>query len=535
MEDILKIWMSEERWPGLVVAIQVIIFLLCLRIIWVAVSARSQKSEDLTLQKRAPFIFLRFGLVIAFLAILVYQATWQLGGHFRPNFVEFMQTHDKREDNPAHQMVMGRILDRNGGTIAESRIVDGKTARFYPYGKAFAHPVGHPRYTPNGLERLALHHLAGIRLKDQEDFAQFGGDILINRPASGGEDLKTTLDINLQLSAFEAIGEARGAATAMLLPQGDILTMVSTPAFDPNSVDSSVFKASREEALLMNRNTAGMVPPGSVFKVAMAALALELGITPIIDCPGEGYTPIRNLSPIHDHQYNSYRRRGREWKGHGQIGLAEALRESSNIYFARLLVENVKAPAFNDLINRFKWREPVTIFESPSGTMDIRSIRVDSARTNDPYALAQMSIGQGTILANPGHMLLLAAGVANDGWVPKPRIDLEEEPSKLRTVLTKSTSKALAAMMKGVVEEGTASGIQIPGLEVAGKTGSAQNPRGQAHGWFIGFAPVDNPKIAVSVMIENGGSGSSSALPVAKAILEKAQELGYFTRPYRNQ
>lgn len=530
-EESLTSFMSTERWPGLVVALQVIIFFFCFRILWISLGKKSQShaTSTNTLSSRAPFIFLRWGLIIAFTSILIYQATWQLGGHYRPQFVEFMQTHDKRkENNPVHQLYLGKILDRKGRPIAESKKIDGKIQRHYPYGKAFAHPVGHPRYTPYGLERLALAHLAGIALEDQEDFARLGTDIFRHRPTTQGKDLQTTLDVDLQLAAFETIGNRRGAAIAMTIPHGDIVTMVSLPAFDPNTVDDSVLRSSRDEAVLLNRCTSSKLPPGSIFKVAMAALALELNIEPQIDCPGSGYTPIRQNSPIHDHQYAAYKRRGKLWRGHGVINMSKALEESSNVYFARLLVEHIKYQAFNDLIKRLDWRDPVSIYESPAGSMKIQRLSIDAARANDPYALAQMSIGQGTILANPGQMLLLASAVANDGHIPRPRLVKSKNPARLSTVLKPSTAEKLIGMMRGVVAEGTASGINIRGLEVAGKTGSAQNPRGAAHGWFLGFAPADNPTFVICSVVENGGSGSTSALPVARAVLLEARKNGYF-------
>ena len=528
MEEVMTTLMTPERWPGLVVSIQVVIFLLCLRIIWISLFAKAQKSKPQVSPSKGPFIFLRYGIIISFIVFLLYQASWQLTGHLRPRFVEFMQTYDKRKDNPAHQMLIGSILDREGRPIAKSRVVDGKTERYFPYGKAFAHPVGHARYAPNSLEKLALPFLAGLKIKDKNDLAKIGGDILINRPSGKGQNLKTTLDVDLQLKAYEAIGKRRGAVITMLIPSGDIVTMVSLPAFDPNTVDESVYKASRDDALLLDRNTSGMVPPGSIFKVAMAALALEVDLNPLIDCPGEGYSPIKSLSPIHDHQYNSYRARGRKWKGHGKIKMSEALAESSNIYFARLLVEHIKAYAFNDLIGRFRWRDPVTLFSSEVGSMKIKPIRVDSAKIDDPYALAQMSIGQGTLQCNTGHMLLMAAAVANQGVIPQPRLTFTDPPKVYGRALTAPTAKKLSKMMRGVVTEGTATGIQMRGLEVAGKTGSAQNPRGKAHAWFLGFAPYDKPKMAICVLLENGGSGSSAALPVARSVFLEAAKKDYF-------
>lgn len=530
---------TPERWPGIVVALQVVIFVFFVRILWIAMSSRQGISAVMGKNgdqiSRAPFFVLRGFLAVIFVVIIGYQATWQLGGHLKPKFVEFMQLHDRREDNPAHRMKLGRILDTKDRPIAENREIEGRQQRYYPYGEVFAHPIGHPRFTPSGLEKLAMPYLVGTSLENRDDWARQASDVVRSRPPSGGQDLRTTLDVDLQMVAFQAIGKRRGAAMAMRLPGGEVPVMVSRPAFDPNKVDLSIYKASDEDAPLVNRCTSGMIPPGSIFKIAMAGLGLELGMAPMIDCPGEGYTPVSSLSPIHDYQYNYYQARGREWPGHGIIGMSKALEESSNIYFARLLVEHAKADAFNDLVARFEWQKSVEIYKNPTvesvdksqSSLLIRPIRVDKANSNDPYALAQMSIGQGTILANPGHMLLLGVAVANGGVVVKPRLNRDEQISNLRRVFTSATAMQLTRMMSGVVQEGTASAIRMDDLEVAGKTGSAQNPRGDAHGWFLGFAPVENPRLVVCVVIENGGSGSTSALPVAREILLAAQKAGY--------
>ncbi len=530
ISDTLQSFTTPEKWPGIVVALQVFIFVLFFRIVWIAFRTPPRNTGRDPLAGRAAFMLLRWGMIISVAIILVYQATWQLGGHMRPKFVEFMQLHDKRKDNPAHRMVLGRILDIKGRPLVENRTINGIQTRHYPHGEIFAHPIGHPRFTPSGLEKLALPHLAGFSLDDREDWARQASDVVRRRPPSGGQDLRTTLDLELQTAAFRSIGGRRGAAMAITLPEGNVVVMASRPAFDPNTVDHSIYRTSNEDALLINRCTAGMIPPGSIFKIAMAGLALELGIEPLIDCPAGGYTPVPTLSPIHDYQYNYYRSRGREWGGHGIIGMAEALAESSNVYFARLLVEHVGAPAFNDLRERFQWDKPIELYQSPvepSNRLMIRPVRVDKASMNDPYALAQMSIGQGTIMANPGHMLMLGVAVANEGVLVRPRITLDQPTGQLRRVFTSDTARKLTGMMRGVVQDGTASAIRMPDIDVAGKTGSAQNPRGDSHGWFLGFAPANAPRMVICTVIENGGSGSESALPVARDILTAAQEHGY--------
>jgi peptidoglycan glycosyltransferase len=144
----------------------------------------------------------------------------------------------------------------------------------------------------------------------------------------------------------------------------------------------------------------------------------------------------------------------------------------------------------------------------------------------DLYGLAQMSIGQGALLVTPAHMALITASIANRGLAVRPRLIEADPPEPLGRFMSEPTAVRLAGMLRKVVTNGTARGIDSPRLAVAGKTGTAENPQGASHSWFVGFAPAHRPKLAVAVLVEHGGYGSSTAMPIARDLLLKASELG---------
>jgi len=227
-------------------------------------------------------------LGLAFAAILAYQASWQLGGTSRPRFIAFMQLHDRRQFNPAHWIHRGRILDHRGEVLAASREVGGNVRRIYPDGPVFAHAVGyaHPRYGTAGIERIANVQLNGGLPDSLGDWGELGRHLLTQDKRIRGQDLTLTLDADLQRLAVErlsAAGNGRGAVVMLRPADGALRVLASTPAFDPNRIDGSLFAGADPGTPLLNRATQGQYPPGSTFKVVMAAQAVEAGFSGLID------------------------------------------------------------------------------------------------------------------------------------------------------------------------------------------------------------------------------------------------------------
>lgn len=466
-------------------------------------------------------------LALAFLAVYAYQATWQLGAFARPQFIDFMRKYNRRPDNPARQMVRGEIRDRNGERLAyDDPDLPGR--RVYPLGPAACHIVGYVdlKYGLEGIEAADNPYLEGTTTATPEEQKRFGRNLLESR-APRGNDLHLTLDARLQREAARLLEGKRGAAVVIDPRTGDILALASAPAFDPNRLTPELFSGDRERAALLNRAIRGLYPPGSTFKVVTAALALERGEEPVLDCPASGFVAAPNTPPIRDYDYYAALRAGRAWGGHGRIGLGRALAKSSNVYFAQLAVRLGPA-ALSEHARRFLFNERIAIYEGSA-----RAIRAEVGRFPDLQdyqraAAAQLGIGQGDLLATPLGMTLVAAAIANDGRLMKPRLSARAAPELLAGCGAPKPMRRLRALMREVVTDGTGRAANLPGLDVAGKTGTAQNPRGADHAWFICFAPSARPRIAIGVLVEHGGSGASAALPVAVGLLKKAEALGYF-------
>ncbi|KAA6186052.1 penicillin-binding protein 2 [Thiohalocapsa marina] len=486
---------------------------------------------------RAGFRFAVAGVALLFLAVLGYQASWQLSGTARPAFVAFMQLHDRRQFNPAHWIERGSILDHRGEVLAESRAgptTDGQrleVRRVYPHGPACAHVLGytHPRFGTSGMEAAANVSLNGGSPETLLDWGELTRQLVTRDKRARGHDLVLNLDADLQQLAYERL-RGRAGAVVMLRPaDGAVRVLASSPSFDPNRVDAGLFRGTDPDARLLNRAVDGLYPPGSVFKVVLAAAALDAGLDPVLDCPAEGFTTSRRYPRIRDHDYYAARRAGRTWGGHGRIGLDRALIDSSNVYFAQLGVQ-LGHEAFHRAGDRFLFNHRIALTEGLSRSQFMRTARIEPIATSDRYGLAQAAIGQGKVLVTPAQMALIAAAVANDGVAMRPRLTTGEPAATLGRFMSDATARRLSGMMRRVVSEGTGRGIDTPELAIAGKTGTAQNPFGASHSWFIGFAPASSGQaaagLAVAVLVEQGGYGSTTAAPIARDLLLRAQQRG---------
>ena len=519
--------LGSNAWPILRIGLQVAFFLTIAYILKLIIDFRPlTELRHLGRPKRSfriPFI----ALIVLFACVLSYQATWQLTGLFRPQFLTFMQSYDRRQFNPAHRIRRGRILDHRGQVLAYSERQGSRVLRLYPYGPAFAHAVGYsdPKFGASGMEAAANAHLNGATADSLPAWSALGRQLLTREPSPRGQDLVLTLDAELQLLAVRQLGSKHGAVVLLDPRDGAVLVLASTPAFDPNRITAGLFQRSYPGAPLLNRATQGLYPPGSTFKILTAALALGEGFKGSLYCPADGYTTSPHYRKIRDHEYYAARRVGKTWKGHGNLDLASALAQSSNVFFAQLGVAYGHA-AFARTAERFHFNRQIGLYTSPYGSWAMRTGRMPEIATSDRYGLAQASVGQGKILVTPAHMALIVAAVANRGLAMRPRVVAGDPSAQLARFMPAAGARRLARMLRKAVAEGTGRGIEVEGLAIAGKTGTAQNPRGAAHSWFVGFAPSDRPALAVAVMVEHGGYGSATAAPIARDLLVRANELG---------
>ena len=241
--------------------------------------------------------------------------------------------------------------------------------------------------------------------------------------------------------------------------------------------------------------------------------------------PGRSTSAFRRYRKIRDHEYYAARRAGRIWKGHGNLDLATALAKSFNVFFAQLGVGYGHA-AFSRNLERFHFKRRIDLYRSPYGAWAMNTGRIPKIATSDKYGLAQASIGQGKILVTLAHMALIAAAVANRGLAMNPRLVVTDPPVRLARFMSAAGARRLVGMLRKVVTQGTGRSIDGEGPPIAGKTGTAQNPQGAAHSWFVGFAPVNRPALAVAVMVEHGGYGSKTTAPIARDLLVRAHALG---------
>jgi len=518
---------GSKAWPFLRIGLQIAFFLTAVYLIKLGFDLRGlMELRHLGRPKRSFRLFF-IALTLLFSCVLLYQATWQLTGLFRPQFLAFMQAYDRRQFNPAHRIRRGRILDHRGEILAFSERRGGQVFRRYPYGPTFAHVVGYsdPKFGASGLEAAANAHLNGATADSLPAWGKLGHRLLTRDQNPHGQDLRLTLDTELQRLAMQNLGGKQGAVVLLDPRDGAIRVLVSTPAFDPNWISAGLFQTSQPGTPLLNRATQGLYPPGSTFKILTAALALEQGFKGTLPCPADGYATSSRYRKIRDHEYYAARREGWVWKGHGNLDLATALAKSSNVFFAQLGVDHGHA-AFSRNLKRFHFKRRIDLYRSPYGAWTMNTGRIPEIATSDRYGLAQASIGQGKILVTPAHMALVVAAVANRGLAMSPRLVATDPPVRLVRSMSPAGARRLAWMLRKVVTQGTGRSIDGEEPPIAGKTGTAQNPQGAAHSWFVGFAPAGRPALAGAVMVEHGGYGSKTAAPIARNLLVRAHELG---------
>ncbi len=444
------------------------------------------------------------------------------------------RTDNKRTALATYAQERGQILI-GGRPIARSTPVDDalKWQRVYTEPELYAHLTGYYSFdygAGGGLEGAENSLLSG---SDDKLFYSRIGDTLAGRSPKGAS-LELTINPRAQKAAKEALGDQRGAVVALDPTTGAILAMVSNPSYDPTPLVShspeTATKAWKRlnadtSRPMVNRAIAGnLYPPGSVFKIVTAAAALEDGRwSPDSSIPGPAVLDLPQTSADLPNSHGGA-------CGPGcRVTLADSVRQSCNTSFGWLGMElggdalqrQAGMVGFGDSL-----RVPLTV--TPSTFPGDLS----------PPQEAQSAIGQYDVRVTPLQIAMMSAAVANDGVVMRPYLiqsvqgsDLsvmtETKPEQLSEAMSRQTAGELVPMMRSVVESGTGSAAAVPGIAVAGKTGTAQHAVGAApHAWFTGFAPADNPKIAVAVVVEDGGRagneayGGSVAGPISAAVMK---------------
>lgn len=428
---------------------------------------------------------------------------------------------NKRLKDKENQVLRGSIYDRNMAVIAQSqRLSDNTQKRVYRegYSQPYAAILGYcsNTYGSSGLEAKYASTLMDSSMSNPVKVFK---DMLSGSEVKGN-NLVLTTDSNLAKTAYDALGKNRGAVVAMNPSTGEVLAMVSKPVFNPSTIDTdwnTLIKQSEEGPLLNRATQPRMYPPGSTFKVIVASEALEH----IPDIESRIFHCSGNLK-IGNYTLSDY---GNE--SHGSIDMHEALTVSCNITFGTIGME-LGADTLKSGAEDFMFNKPVDYFDLPVNESKFPSISKDRKDS-----LAQSSIGQYEVTVTPFEMALVASTIANGGTMMKPYLikyvmdpygDVisTNKPSVLAKPIKPETAEKVKEMMIDVVKKGTGKASRIAGIEVAGKTGTAEVGKNvPAHSWFIAFAPADNPTIAVSVIVENGETGGGKAAAVAKKIIEE--------------
>lgn len=405
----------------------------------------------------------------------------------------------------------GRILTADGLVIA----ADGPAGRTYPEGVRYAHLVGFI----GAAQRRGVEdsRFAALRIRDEDSITEW----LLELGGGGGREpndvVLTVLD-PVQRAARSAIEGRTGAVVVLDVATGAVLAYVSSPSYDPNRIVTGTLDPADIPDAVIDRVADRVLPPGSIFKLVVAAAALDAGLDPDTTfpdaaeylAPGSG-APIGNAG-------------GGTCAGGADLTLERALVVSCNTVFARLAVD-LGAPAVVAAAVDAGFGRPIS-WETGTALTSITPAGVLAA---DPGALAQTGIGERDVRTTPLHLALLAAAIGNGGVAMQPYVvaaitDPSGDPLRtslpepLTRMFSPATARALLAMMEEVVAGGTGTAAAVEGLVVAGKTGTAEGSGGP-HAWFVGLAGSERPEVAIAVVVEGGGSGGRVAAPIARAVL----------------
>ena len=459
------------------------------------------------------------------------------------NYVQVVKAKGYRDD-PRNRRVLLRTYDRLRGpivlgtgkdrqTVAKSvRTTDSLTyLRTYPGGAVYAPVTGFNSlvYGRTGVERLQDRVLSG---EDDRLFVRRLSDYVTGNAPQGGS-VVLTLDRAAQQAAYDGLRGKVGAVVALSPRTGAVLAMATSPSYDPTTVsshDPAGIRAAYQKLIgddtdpLQNRGVERTYPPGSTFKVITTAAALASGrYAPDTRIP----SPTKLTLPQTSKTLGNF---GGEQCGDGKTDtLADALAISCNTAYAALglaLGQDAvrrQAEAFGFGDDRLELPQRV----APSIYPD----------TLSPPQVAQSAIGQYDVRVTPLQMAMVAAGIANGGEVMRPYLVSEVQapdlsaldvarPEVYRRAVSAQVAATLTTLMEGVVTSGTGTAAQLPGVRVAGKTGTAQHGGAAPHAWFIGFAPAEDPTVAVAVLVEDGGSlgsdatGGKVAAPIAREVIK---------------
>ncbi|WP_125154012.1 peptidoglycan D,D-transpeptidase FtsI family protein [Clostridium rectalis] len=463
--------------------------------------------------KKVMIIFL-----VCFIGLISYMTYFEIA--VAPKIVS--SQYNQRLWAKRNETLRGTIYDRNMKSLSKSiRISGGNQKREYE-GPEFAHALGYlsTKYGITGLEKKYDEELSSNNIKDTlSSLIKFGE----KEEEKYGNNLKTTLDYNIQKKAYELLGDNKGAVVVLNPKTGEILGLVSKPSFNPNKLEESWSDINKNNGRpLLNRATSGLYPPGSTFKVVTSVSAME-NLNNVVNrrFDDNGVLEFNSKESLHNFGGASY----------GNISFREAFVHSSNVVFGQLGLD-LKNDKLKQTAEKFYFNKNI-----PSDGVVIENSSFPSLKNYEKGNIAQSAIGQSSILSTPMEMALVASTIANDGIMMKPYIVNEVishnedslkriKPESIGQITTREIAGTIKGYMRGVVTEGSGSAADVEGLKVCGKTGTADHKKegsgAKPHSWFIGFAPYENPQVALAVIVEDGGQGGIAAASIASGIFRTA-------------
>jgi penicillin-binding protein A len=463
-----------------------------------------------------------FGLILVLFALLFgFTSYWSV---FDSSSLK-ANTANRRPLLEEQRIHRGSILADDGRTTIAKSIPQGKGnnqifVRRYPLGPLFGNPIGYS-FVDRGRVGFELSHndeLVGNKTEFLSVLDELQGHSQV------GDNVQSALNESAQRAAVDGLAGRRGAVVAMVPNTGEIKAMVSIPEYDPNSVESNAtFKRlnSDESAPLFNRATQAGYPPGSTMKVVTATAALDSGeLSPDSTFSGRSPVEIEGV-PLSNSGGEQF----------GTIDMTTALTNSVNTWWAQA-AEKIGADTMFKYMDRYgfnaKPRLDYPAFQlAASGVYDGNKL----LGPNDTIDIGRVGIGQERLRVTPLQMAEVAATVANKGELMEPRLwskvidpdgrETKLDPARQSRVMSEDTAAQLNDMMQDVVAEGTGTAAAVSGIDVAGKTGTAEISPGVNDAWFIGFAPADDPKIAIACVVEHtSGFGGPTCGPIFKAVAE---------------
>lgn len=452
--------------------------------------------------------------VFCFMSIITYLVYFNL---FQAEKIKY-DSSNPRMTIEEKTTIRGNILDKSGEKLVYT---DTKTKkRIYKFNEVFGNITGYnsQTYGKTGLEKYYNNILLGNELTAINIcvFLNKIKDNLLNNQKRG-DNLILTIDSKLQRRIYDMFGENKGGAVCINPKTGEILAMVSKPSFNPNNIEKNFDDYSKDNINkpFINRAIQEYYPPGSVFKIVTAAAAID------------NIDDIENYKNKCDGELKLGDKTVKDYQGerHGDINLKNAFKYSCNNTFAKLGIK-LGYSIVKKTSEKFLFNSELYI-KDDFASIPVKTAKFDFSERDDIY-LATSSIGQHEVKANPMTMALMVSAIANNGEIMQPylldsitdysgNVKYKNEPKLLTTAIGKDNANLIKSYMIATVNEGTAKRAKNNKVQIAAKTGTAENAEGkEPHSWFVAFAPADNPEIAVAVVVENGGAGSGRALEIAK-------------------